>query len=78
MPARLQCAYVAAKAGVVNLTKAMAIELGASGILVNCVAPGSIMTQGTKDLFYGDDAGFSEQAKALLAHIPLGRPGAPD
>ena len=31
VPARLQCAFVAAKAGVVNLTKAMALELGAAG-----------------------------------------------
>ncbi len=40
VPARLQCAFVAAKAGVVNLTKAMAIELGSQGVLVNCIAPG--------------------------------------
>ena len=40
VPLRLQCAYVAAKAGVVNLTKAMALELGPDGILVNGIAPG--------------------------------------
>ena len=40
MPLRLQCAFVAAKAGVVNLTKAMAIELASSGIIVNGIAPG--------------------------------------
>ena len=39
VPLRLQCAYVAAKAGVVNLTRAMALELGPYGILVNGVAP---------------------------------------
>ncbi len=39
VPLRLQCAFVAAKAGVVNLTKAMALELGADGILVNGIAP---------------------------------------
>jgi len=75
VPARLQCPFVAAKAGVVNLTKAMALELGAHGVLVNCIAPGSILTDGTRKLFYGADGKFSERAQAMLAHIPMGRPG---
>src|SRR5262245_9823414 len=37
VPARLQSPFVAAKAGVVNLTKSMALELGAQGVLVNCI-----------------------------------------
>ena len=75
VPARLQCAFVAAKAGVVNLTKAMALELGAQGVLVNCIAPGSILTEGTRKLFYAADGKFSDRVQAMLAHIPLGRPG---
>ncbi len=75
VPARLQCPFVAAKAGVVNLTKAMALELGPQGILVNCIAPGSILTEGTRQLFYGADGKFSDRVQAMLAHIPLGRPG---
>ncbi len=75
VPARLQCAYVAAKAGVVNLTKSMALELGPHGVLVNGIAPGSIMTEVTKKLFYGPDGKFSDRAQMMLAHIPLGRPG---
>jgi len=75
VPARLQCSFVAAKAGVVNLTRAMALELGCQGILVNCIAPGSILTEGTKQLFYGPDGKFSDRVQAMLAHIPLGRPG---
>ena len=74
VPARLQSPYVAAKAGVVNLSRSMAIELGSQGVLVNCVAPGSIMTEGTKQLFYGPDGKFSDRVQSMLAHIPLGRP----
>jgi 3-oxoacyl-[acyl-carrier protein] reductase/2-deoxy-D-gluconate 3-dehydrogenase len=74
----LQSAFVAAKAGVVNLSKSMALELGPSGVLVNCVAPGSIMTRGTKALFYGADGAYLEKAASLLSHVPLGRPGTPE
>lgn len=51
VPLRLQCAFVAAKAGVVNLTRAMALELGPHGILVNGIAPGSTLTEGTNHAF---------------------------
>jgi 3-oxoacyl-[acyl-carrier protein] reductase len=56
IPARLQCAFTSAKAGIVHLTRTLAIELGEHGILVNCVAPGSTLTEGTKNLFYGENA----------------------
>lgn len=75
VPLRLQSAFVAAKAGVVNLTKSMAIELGSAGILVNAVAPGSTLTEGTRQLFYGEDGQFHASMQELLDHIPLGRPG---
>jgi NAD(P)-dependent dehydrogenase (short-subunit alcohol dehydrogenase family) len=75
VPLRLQCAYVAAKAGVVNLTRGMALELGPLGILVNGIAPGSTLTDGTRKLFYADDGVMHENAQRMLDHVPLGRPG---
>lgn len=78
VPLRLQSAFVAAKAGVVNLTKSMALELGPQNILVNVVAPGSTLTAGTRALFYGADGSYSKNAASLISHIPLGRPGEPE
>lgn len=75
VPARLQCAFTSAKAGVVHLTRTLAIELGEHGILVNCVAPGSTLTEGTKQLFYSENAAEKDRAKRVLSHIPLGRAG---
>ncbi|MCW3098262.1 MAG: Short-chain dehydrogenase, partial [Chthonomonadaceae bacterium] len=75
VPLRLQSAFVAAKGGVVNLTRSMALELGPQGVLVNGIAPGSILTEGTRQLFYSEDGKFRDFATTLLAHIPLGRPG---
>jgi 3-oxoacyl-[acyl-carrier protein] reductase len=75
---RLQCAYVAAKAGVVNLTKAMALEIGGPCITVNAIAPGSILTDATRSLFYGEDGQFKDSIQKLLDHIPCGRPGRPE
>lgn len=78
VPLRLQCAFVAAKAGVVNLTRAMALELGPAGVLVNGIAPGSTLTDGTRKLFYGDDGLFKESVRRMLDHVPLDRPATVD
>lgn len=75
---RLQSPFVAAKAAIVHLTRSMAIELGAKGILTNAVAPGSVMTALTAKLFYGDDGKFAGRTQEFLAHVPLGRPAQPE
>ncbi|GAF92563.1 unnamed protein product, partial [marine sediment metagenome] len=76
VPARKQIAFIAAKGGLHNMTKAMALELAPYGITVNGVAPGSIVTEITKELFYGDsDPEKAELAERMLSHVPLGRPG---
>ena len=66
--ALVQTVIQAAKAALVGFTKSLAQEVGSRNITVNCVAPGFIDTDMTKDL--------PEAARnALLARVPLGRLG---
>jgi 3-oxoacyl-[acyl-carrier protein] reductase len=66
-----QANYVAAKAGLIGLTKSLAQEVGSRNITVNAVAPGFIETDMT--------ASLSEQLKEnMLAHVPLRRMGRPE
>ncbi|NLG85024.1 MAG: SDR family oxidoreductase [Firmicutes bacterium] len=63
--------YSAAKAGVIGLTKALAKELGPSGIQVNCIAPGAVET--------GMLAGYTEEElDELRRQTPLGRLARPE
>lgn len=63
--------YSAAKAGIIGLTKALAQEVGLSGITVNCVAPGVIDTKMNSEL-------TEEDLASLRDEIPLYRIGSPE
>ena len=62
-------AYATAKAGVIQMTKALALELAFKGIRVNAIAPGWIVTELNRDYLE------SERGKTLTRHIPIGRFG---
>lgn len=64
--------YAATKGALIAFAKSLACELGPRGIRVNCVAPGWVSTDMTRDTLAADTA------PALLATIPLGRAGTPD
>ena len=64
-----QTNYAAAKAGMIGFSKSLAREIGSRNITVNCVAPGIIDTDMTREL-------DENQRQALIARIPLARLGA--
>lgn len=66
-----EVAYSAAKAAVIGMTKALAKELGPSGITVNCVAPGVIDTEMNANLGLEDLAALAEET-------PMGVIGKPE
>lgn len=69
--ASCEVCYSACKGAVIAMTKALAKELGPSGIRVNCLAPGVVLTDMCKDI-------DSETMDYLKEDTPLGRHGLPD
>jgi NAD(P)-dependent dehydrogenase (short-subunit alcohol dehydrogenase family) len=82
VPALFNGAYAVAKAGVIMLTKVMALELAGNGVRVNAVCPGQIATDlekwrfGLEAQFFGST--IEEREKEMCTTIPLGRIGSPD
>lgn len=66
-----QANYVAAKAGIAGMIKAVAAEYAKRGVTANCVAPGFVVTPMTDKL-------NDKQREAILGRIPAGRAAAPD
>ncbi len=68
----LNSPYVAAKHGVIGLTRGLAVDLGREGVTVNCVCPGPIRT--------GITAGIPDEHKEIYAkrRVPLRRYGVPE
>jgi 3-oxoacyl-[acyl-carrier protein] reductase len=64
-------AYATAKAGVVQVTKALSLELAFKGVRVNAIAPGWFVTE-INDKYLASEAG-----EAIKREIPMGRFGAP-
>ncbi|KQZ02188.1 2-deoxy-D-gluconate 3-dehydrogenase [Pseudolabrys sp. Root1462] len=71
MVAKGGASYATAKAGVVQLTKALAVELSFKGIRVNAIAPGWFVTEMNDDYLNGD------KGAAIKREIPMGRFGNP-
>jgi 7-alpha-hydroxysteroid dehydrogenase len=65
--------YAAAKAGMLNLTMTLALELAPRGIRVNAVSPGPVITEAFLEVL-----GVSDKLDELARTIPLGRLGTPD
>jgi len=65
------CAYSAAKAGVIGLTKSLAKETAETGVMINCVTPAAIRTA----IF---DQITQEHVDYMLSRIPMGRLGRVD
>ncbi len=72
--------YAICKAGVAQLTKTMAVEVGNHGVRVNSVAPGFVPTNMTARYYTNPDGSINEEAKAavltpMARHTPLRRVG---
>ena len=65
-----QANYVASKAGMIGMTKSIALEYASRGITINCIAPGFIKTPMT-------DVLTDDQKNAMLSRIPEGKFGLP-
>ena len=65
-----QANYSASKAGIEGMSKSIALEVASRNVTINCVAPGFIETEMTKDI-------LAKNEESLKKSIPMGRVGFP-
>jgi NAD(P)-dependent dehydrogenase (short-subunit alcohol dehydrogenase family) len=70
-------AYSAAKAGIENFTKWLAVHLAETGIRVNAIAPGFFLTKQNEKLLKKEDGTNTERTEKILSHTPMRRLGDP-
>jgi NAD(P)-dependent dehydrogenase (short-subunit alcohol dehydrogenase family) len=66
-------AYESAKAGMVALTRSLAVDYGPSGIRTNCLSPGFVLSERAQEWMQGG----ARREEAMRIGIPLRRPGQP-
>src|SRR3712207_1898431 len=73
--------YSAAKAGIDNFTRWLAVELArkyGDGMRVNAIAPGFFIGEQNRDLLLKPDGSLSDRGQKIIEHTPAGRFGEPD
>lgn len=68
-------AYSAAKAGIENFTKWLAVHFAEAGIRINAIAPGFFLTEQNRKLLLNQNGSFSERGQKIIAHTPMRRLG---
>jgi NAD(P)-dependent dehydrogenase (short-subunit alcohol dehydrogenase family) len=73
--------YSAGKGGIEAFTRWLAVDLArryGDGIRVNAIAPGFFVGAQNRDVLLGADGSYTERARAIIAHTPMGRFGRPE
>jgi NAD(P)-dependent dehydrogenase (short-subunit alcohol dehydrogenase family) len=70
-------AYSAAKAGISNFTQWLAVYFASSGIRVNAIAPGFLVTNQNRDLLLTKEGSLTSRGQKIISQTPMRRFGEP-